>query len=223
MFLDRLDQLTLVDRLGDVALGALAQAPYAVRFLVLGGDQDDRDMTGGLLARDRARGLEPVQVGHHHVHQDQVRDVLLGRIHTLLTILSGDHFVPLPLDDALEHQELRRRIVHDQDPSHSYPAVKPVSSVRFYPYAGMRGQVVSTLRNLAGCRSCAGLTVHQSPADTSAEAPTRTSVRPSAPPAINLSNTCGNCSSVASPVTMRSRWRGRHSCASRCHRSARTG
>lgn len=43
---DQFDQGGLVDRLGQIRLGPLTDAPDAVGFLILGGDQHDRDMCG---------------------------------------------------------------------------------------------------------------------------------------------------------------------------------
>ena len=59
--LDLVDQVRFVDRLGDVVLGALPQAPDLVRLLVLGRADDHRDVLGRLLARDRAGRLEAVR------------------------------------------------------------------------------------------------------------------------------------------------------------------
>src|SRR4051812_38170038 len=44
--LDLLEEVALVQRLGDVVLRALAQAPDLVGLLVLGGADDDRDVLG---------------------------------------------------------------------------------------------------------------------------------------------------------------------------------
>src|SRR4029077_19751608 len=55
---DRIDQLAFVDRLGDISFGALAHAPDAVGFLILGRDQHDRDVARLGVLGDRARGLE---------------------------------------------------------------------------------------------------------------------------------------------------------------------
>jgi hypothetical protein len=76
-----------------------------------------RSVTSG-DARDRPRGLETVEVGHHDVHQDQVGKLALGDGHAFRAILGGEGFVPEFLDDAADPHELRRGVVNDQDARH---------------------------------------------------------------------------------------------------------
>src|SRR6187402_2927488 len=136
VLLERLDQLFFLDGLDHVVLGALAQAPDLVRVLVLGGHQDDRDVLGRLFLADRAGGLEAVEVRHDDVHQDQVGNLALGDFHALRAVLGRDGLMAQFLDDALDAQQLRRRIVDDQDTSHSLsPGTRPdVLSLMTYAF-----------------------------------------------------------------------------------------
>src|SRR5690606_40265568 len=57
----RLDQRGLVHRLGQVVAGTLALAPDLIGFLILGGDDDDGNVTGFLVLGQLAGGLEAVE------------------------------------------------------------------------------------------------------------------------------------------------------------------
>src|SRR5690606_13023949 len=116
---DGLGEFGFAEGLGEIALGPLADAPDAIGLLVLGGHQDHRDVAGGGVALDRARGLETVEVGHHHVHQDQVGQVFLRGPHAGGAVLGRDRFVPELLDDAADAHQLRGRVVDDEDARHS--------------------------------------------------------------------------------------------------------
>jgi hypothetical protein len=76
---------------------------------------------GGRLARDRAGGLEAVEVRHHHVHQDQVGKLALRGFDAGGAVLCGDRGVAELLDDAGDAGDLRRRIVDDENACHGVP------------------------------------------------------------------------------------------------------
>ncbi|MNT65498.1 hypothetical protein D3C72_2034870 [compost metagenome] len=65
-------------------------------------------MLGAGIAGQRTGGLEAVEVGHHHIHQDQVGQLRLGRFHAGGAIGGGQDLVPELLHDALYPQQLRR-------------------------------------------------------------------------------------------------------------------
>src|SRR5690606_40389088 len=79
---DGLGQFGFAEGLGEVALRALAQAPDAVGFLVLGSDQDHRDVASLRVALDRTGGLEPVEVrrSEEHTSELQSREKLVCRL-----------------------------------------------------------------------------------------------------------------------------------------------
>src|SRR5260221_5791663 len=113
--LDLLEQVALGQRLGDVVLGALSQAPDLVRLLVLGGADDHRDVLGLFLARDRARRLEAVQPRHYHVHQDEVGLLALGALDRGLAAIDQQHVVATLLQQALHERSLGGGVVHHHD------------------------------------------------------------------------------------------------------------
>ncbi|GAA0888521.1 hypothetical protein GCM10009121_14020 [Rhodanobacter soli] len=59
----------------------------------------------GILA-DRAGGLEAVEVGHDHVHQDQVGLFRLGHFHASSAVFGGKGFMPEFFDDPLDAKQL---------------------------------------------------------------------------------------------------------------------
>src|SRR5579859_6335031 len=194
--LKRGHQFLFLDRLGDVGLRALAQPPHLVGFLILGGDQHDGNVRGIRIFADGAGGLETIEVGHHHVHQDQVGALTPGRFHARCAIFRGKRLVPELFDDALDAQQLRRRIVDDQDTCHK------VEFPLLFRWI------------LRRCRRA-------SKRGAQAAAPMRTRVRPSDSPASMRSKTSGSCSSVTSRVAMRSRCCGFQSVARCCHTRSR--
>jgi len=82
-------------------------------------------MPRGGIARQRAGGLETVEVGHHHIHQHQIRQLGPGCFHARRAIGRGEDLMPQLLDDALYAQQLRRRVVDDQDACHGVPRMMP--------------------------------------------------------------------------------------------------
>ena len=67
------DQRRLVDRLGQVLVGAGLEAGDDVLGIGLGGDQDDRHERQRRVGLEPTADLDAVQLGHHDVEQDQVR------------------------------------------------------------------------------------------------------------------------------------------------------
>src|SRR5690606_34302753 len=66
------DELFRRNRFHQIIDGSLAQTPDAVRFLILGRDHDNRDRLGLRIRCELARGLEAIDAGHDHIHQDEV-------------------------------------------------------------------------------------------------------------------------------------------------------
>ena len=100
--------------LGDVAFHAEHLGPDAVGFLVLAGDQHDRDGLGGRVAADGARGGEAVHLVHVDVHEDDVGHLRLRHLHGLLAVGRGEGGVAGAAHDLLEIHEIRTRVVDDQ-------------------------------------------------------------------------------------------------------------
>ena len=80
-----------MERLGDVVVGAEIEALRLVGGRALGGQQDDGDRPAlAQLAHD----LDPVEVGHHDVEQDDVRADFLGLGQGLFATAGGDDAEP---------------------------------------------------------------------------------------------------------------------------------
>ena len=77
-------ELAEVVGLADVVVGAALQPLHHVLGLVEGRDQDDGDEGQRLVVLDAPGHLVPVQPGHHHVQQDQVRRLFLDAVQRLL-------------------------------------------------------------------------------------------------------------------------------------------
>ena len=89
------------------------------RALRLGRDDDDGDVLEVVLEREELDLIEPVQVGHHDVHQDQIGLRLLGPVEGAQALGRRRDLVALVGQDVREHADDERVIVHDQDAAHS--------------------------------------------------------------------------------------------------------
>ena len=69
----------LVDRLGQVFIAADVQAGNDILGVAARRDQDDRDERQALVGLELAAHLEPVELGHHDVEEDQVGQQCRGR------------------------------------------------------------------------------------------------------------------------------------------------
>ena len=86
--------------------------------LVVGGESDDARF-GYELANASGRG-EPVQHGHPHVHEDDVRSELNGQRDRLIAVsgFSDDLDLGLAFEDRAERAPEGRRVVDDESPDH---------------------------------------------------------------------------------------------------------
>jgi hypothetical protein len=76
--LDPTDQLAGGERLGEVVVAADLQADDAVELLAARREEDDRHLAEGA---DAAAGLQAVQLGHQHVHDDEIGRLGAGEGH----------------------------------------------------------------------------------------------------------------------------------------------
>ena len=73
MLVDRSEQAVARERLGQILIGAGDATACAVEHTVFAGEHDDGCFcVGGILFDDLAQ-LIAIELGHHDVHQDQVR------------------------------------------------------------------------------------------------------------------------------------------------------
>src|SRR5262249_9691353 len=93
-----------------------------------GGEKNNGDVPPVLDAFDALAGLEAVQLGHHHVQQDQVGSDLLADVERLLAVGGDPQLLALVFQDGRGRPDIGRCVVDDQD-----PFIHP--SARQMPYA----------------------------------------------------------------------------------------
>ena len=123
--LDPGHQRRLIHGLRQVLVAPGFEAGDDVRGIRLGRHEDDRDEGKRRIRPEPPADLEPVQLGHHHVEQDEIGLCLLRRGERLLAVGRGDDVVPAGGQAHLQDVDVRRRVVHDQDPrrcSHAEPS-----------------------------------------------------------------------------------------------------
>src|SRR5690606_17369014 len=108
----------LVHGLDEVVIGALAHAPDLVGLLVLGGDDDHRDVLRGRVLGKLPGRLEAAHSRHHDVHDNQVGLLFLGEPETALTVLGDQRVEPVLLEVGLQHVNFGGRIIDDQYDRH---------------------------------------------------------------------------------------------------------
>ena len=120
--LDPRHQRHLVDRLGEIFVGAGLEPGHHVLGVGLGGAQDDRHERQRGVALELLADLDAVDLRHHDVEQDQVGQQLLGGGERLLAV--GGLLELVALRPEPRHQDVAvglvvvddqdaRRIVHD--------------------------------------------------------------------------------------------------------------
>jgi hypothetical protein len=111
-----------MEGLGDVVIGAEVKALGLVGRRPLGGEQDHRDRS---LFAELPHDLDPVEVRHHDVEEDDVRADLLGLREGVLASGRGDD--PEPLLAQRDRDELRdpRLVISDEDQRLSSHATPP--------------------------------------------------------------------------------------------------
>ena len=67
------------------------------------------------VGAEQPADLEAVALGHHHVEQDQVRQVGQRRVEGLLAVGGGHDLVALADQPGPQDVEARRAVVGDQD------------------------------------------------------------------------------------------------------------
>src|SRR4051812_29229171 len=67
------EELQAVDRLGDVIVAAARESDLDVLWLPARRDHDDRNILGDGLLTNAFTRVEAVHLGHHHVHEDEIR------------------------------------------------------------------------------------------------------------------------------------------------------
>ena len=107
------DQLTRVERLAEIIVGADLESDDAVDIFFQRGEQDDRH--AGALGAKVAAKIEPRAVRQHHVEHDQV-DLVRGKLLAqLAAVCREQHAETLALDIAGEQLADFRIVVDDEN------------------------------------------------------------------------------------------------------------
>ena len=85
-------QLQNVEGLCNIVVRAALKADDFIGVLAAGGEHDNGHI--GKLP-DTHAGLEPVDLGHHQVQDNEVELALPGQLHRLLTVVAGLHLIAL--------------------------------------------------------------------------------------------------------------------------------
>jgi hypothetical protein len=80
------EQCHLVDRLGEVFIRTRFKTGDHILCVRLGRDQNDRDERHGDVGFEPTADLHAVELGHHHVEQNEIGTVLARRSQRLLAI-----------------------------------------------------------------------------------------------------------------------------------------
>src|SRR5690554_4811314 len=169
--LDAGHQLTGVERLGQVVVGAQLQPLDTAGFVALGGEHDDRGAVA-LLAQALA-GLEPILAGQHQVeHYQRVELAIQQPVH-LCGVLDGAHAVTLFAEKTLQQTAQPGIVVDDEylfafRIAHKQHHLLVSVALSLMPDAGGAGHCYkSLLPNRPDCRITCGQSAQGSNAWTS--------------------------------------------------------
>ena len=104
-------QLQNVEGLGDVVVRPALEADDLVGVLAAGGEHDDGHV--GELP-DAHTGLEPVDLGHHQIQDNEIEGAVPGQLHRLLPVIARLHLVALALQVELDALDQHLLVVYHQ-------------------------------------------------------------------------------------------------------------
>ena len=104
-----------VERLDEIVVAARIEAGDHVLGVGLGGHQDDRNERQRSIGFEPPRHLDPVELRHHDVEQNQVRLDLARLCERFLAVDRGHHFVALALEPELGDVDIGLVVVDNQD------------------------------------------------------------------------------------------------------------
>lgn len=111
--LDTHTQFTEAERLGQIIVGALAEAGDAILLGTQGGHQDDRYMA--LLAQ-ALQHVQAVAAGQQDVHQNQVKVLLPGQAQAFAAVVAEGHVKAAALQVRLQMRGQGRVIFDGKNP-----------------------------------------------------------------------------------------------------------
>ena len=110
---DPREQLVVVEGLADVVVRADTEADDTIRWLLLGGDEQDRDVG---VASELEAEADAIEARHHHVEGHDVRPYTLERINGLTRIGNNVRRVAFLGQDAREQHRDVAVVLDDHDP-----------------------------------------------------------------------------------------------------------
>jgi hypothetical protein len=106
------DDLGHREGLGDVVVGAQGEAEHLVALLVLGRKDDHRRI--GIVGAHALDDLDAVELGQHHVEQDEVGLVRAEQLERLLAVVGADGAEALEPQVHLQPLQDRRVVLDDE-------------------------------------------------------------------------------------------------------------
>jgi len=106
------EELTRIERLCHIVVGAELEADNAVGLAVAGGEEDERD---GVAAAQFAAQREAIIARHHDVEDDDVETTGLQRLEHLLAVAGLRHPHRMLGQEARQHGADLAIVIDDQD------------------------------------------------------------------------------------------------------------
>src|SRR5690606_24803176 len=125
-----LQQGGFIHRLGQVVLGTLSLAPDLIGFLILGGHNDHRNVTGFRIFGQLAGRLKTVQPRHDDIHQHRVGLFLAGDRYTVSAILGLEDDMTVLFQHGGQLVHFSRRVINNQNASHDFSRGKASTAHR---------------------------------------------------------------------------------------------
>ena len=109
------NQRRMLDRLGQILVGAGIQAMHDVLQRGFRGHQDDRHVRQRSIGPNLPGDLEAIQLGHHHVEEHEVGQQRTNRLQRLLAVDRLRGLVAPARQARLQDLAVVRVVVDDQD------------------------------------------------------------------------------------------------------------
>ena len=108
------DQLGTVERLGEEIVGTRLEAFDLIVDFVEGRHHDHGQEPCFGIRFDPAAHLVAIELGHHHVEENEIRGFLRDLLQRLFAVSCLDDLEPLAQQQRLEEFQVEKAIVHDQ-------------------------------------------------------------------------------------------------------------
>ena len=113
---DTRHQREIIDRFGQEVFRASLQAAHPVFRIAERSDHDDRNKGGLRILFQETANLIAIHPGHHHIQQDDIRQLSLGHFKRLRAIFSLDDRIVLGFELGLQQAAVGFNIVDYKDP-----------------------------------------------------------------------------------------------------------